>query len=352
MTFGDRYGKSFRGYRDIKAVFYDLESNRRYLDLLDRTDELYRQQPRRSGCKLCGAAFGRLLFRRAGIDHYLCEACGHFNGSQQDTAEFNAALYADDSQEVGTENVYNDATREAYANRVAMIYRPKIDYLTEVLTALGEAPETLRYADFGSGGGHLVAAMRDAGLDRSIGHEVSESEVAYANAMGGGELLRWHPLEAGTELAASIEADVVTSVFQLEHVQDPVELCQAWARNPTARYLLLAVPVFSVASILQVAFPEAMPRVLGLGHTHLFTQSSLDWLCRTCGFEVLSRWWFGSDAFDLHRSVAVKLLQNPDTAPLVETWDDMILPALDKLQLALDEQKGASEVHMIVRLPR
>ena len=53
---------------------------------------------------------------------------------------------------------------------------------------------------------------------------------------------------------------------------------------------------------------------MGQGHTHMFSEKSLAWLYDKFDFEVLTHWWFGSDAFDLHRSIDVHLRLDPKTA--------------------------------------
>jgi hypothetical protein len=68
--------------------------------------------------------------------------------------------------------------------------------------------------------------------------------------------------------------------------------------------------------------------------------------------EKLAEWWFGADMVDLHRSVAVHLARSPDLAPAAELWHEMILSALDALQLGIDRAKLSSEVHLVLRFAR
>ncbi|MEJ7825442.1 MAG: class I SAM-dependent methyltransferase [Solirubrobacteraceae bacterium] len=69
--------------------------------------------------------------------------------------------------------------------------------------------------DFGAGEGHLVRALRDAGIDA---HGVEPSPAARANAAR----------EQGVELVASVgdlatrQFDAVTMLHSLEHVEDPL----------------------------------------------------------------------------------------------------------------------------------
>lgn len=347
----DRFGKEFEGYRQVKSFFYDLECNEYYLEQQRRTDALYMQQPRRTHCKICRTQLGEVLFTLGEIDFHLCPNCEHLNGAYQDTAEFCEIIYGDsDKLDVGPKNHYEDADKAAYRDRANKIYKPKADYLIEILTEVGEDPWSLSYADLGAGCGHLIYALLEKGITRVRGYDVSPLQVAQGNSMNGREVLELHRVADTATVAESLDVDVVTSIFQLEHVEDPTGLCRALAKNPNIRYMLLAVPVFSVGSIVQATFPNVMPRILGLGHTHLFSEKSLQWLLDQNGFHVLSRWWFGSDAFDLHRSISIHLQQEPKLAKLAEVWDKMLLPAIDQLQLALDERRSCSEVHLVVRV--
>jgi len=138
----------------------------------------------------------------------------------------------------------------------------------------------------------------------------------------------------------------------LEHVEDPYGLSEAFASNASARYLFLAVPLFSPSVIMEGVFPGVMPRVLGLGHTHLFTEQSYQWLTKKHGFESIGNWWFGSDAFDMHRYIDTTLRMSSDSSHLSPEWDRMILPILDELQLTMDRHKSTSEVHSVFRLTK
>jgi len=347
----ERFGKPVAEYLRLQQAFYDLAENDKLVAALAASDRLYRGGPARAQCKLCAAALAGRLFRRAGIDYSLCPSCGHLNGHYQDTEAYNLANY-DDHGTGHYASIYQDQAREAYDRRRQDIYEPKVAFLIDALRAAGEQPEQLAYADFGAGTGHLVAAMLAKGLTRVAGYEVSQAQVDLGNRMIGRELMAGHGLAETLVLAANVQADVVSSVFHLEHVADPLGLMLALRGNARVRYLLLAVPLFSPATLLQLVFPEVMPRVLGLGHTHLFTPSSLRWLFARAGVETLAEWWFGGDMVDLHRSVGVHLAQKPELAPAAPAWHAMILSALDELQLAIDRAKLSSEVHLVLRFGR
>jgi len=347
----DRFGKEFEGYRQVKAFFYDIETNKNYLQQQKRTDELYIAQPRRTHCKICSTKLGDVLFTLGKIDFYLCPKCEHLNGGHLDTREFCDTLYSNAEElGVGPKSQYSDDNLTEYFERSRKIYMPKAEYLMDILRQQGEDPLKLRYADLGAGCGHFVAAMLKLGVKNIKGYEISADQVAEGNAKNGSEIMELHGIDDTLRIPATVEADVITSIFQLEHVEDPLGLLEAVARNKNVRYMLLAVPVFSIGLILQACFQNVMPRIIGMGHTHLFSERSIHWMIERFGFKVLSRWWFGSDAFDIHRSINVHLQQDPKLAKLAPVWDRMFLPGIDGMQLLLDELHGSSEIHMVIKV--
>ena len=84
----------------------------------------------------------------------------------------------------------------------------------------------------------------------------------------------------------------------LEHLQEPREVLHAICSNPTIRYIYISVPMFSLSVYLKAVSPEVFHRQLGAGHTHLYTDSSLDWMCKEFGLERVGGWWFGTDIVD------------------------------------------------------
>lgn len=342
-----RFGKSAGPLLAHKTGFFS--SNDELLAEGNRIGAIYTRQPRRAACKVCAGPLDGARFTKQDIEYVLCARCGHLNGAHEDTAAFCDAVYTGDDGASYAKN-YSAADTEAYRARVRDIYSPKVAFLREALAEQGETPENLTYADFGAGSGYMVAAMRQAGCHETTGYEVSRTQVALAEAMiAPGAVVR-HALDEATGLAERSAADVVTMIGVLEHLQKPREMLAAVAANPKTRYLFISVPLFSPCVMLEAVFPNVMQRQLSAGHTHLFTESSLDWLCKEFGMTRAAEWWFGTDIVDLFRSVAVELERNAGSRALVPVWRDMIAPAIDDMQGALDTRKLASEVHMLFKL--
>ena len=100
----------------------------------------------------------------------------------------------------------------------------------------------------------------------------------------------------------------------------------------------------------EMVFPTVFNRQLSGGHTHLYTESSLNWLCQHFGLRRDAEWWFGTDMVDLYRSVLTRLTQEPNTSALAETWTVAFGDVIDELQLVLDRRRLSSEVHLLLRI--
>ncbi len=341
-----RFGKSSGALIAHKQDFFD--ANDALLAEGARIGTIYRAQSRRDVCKCCAGTLGAPIFSKQSIDYSLCDRCGHLNGGHDDSKAFAAAVYTEDGG-ANYARTYTADDKEAYHARVTDIYVPKAAFLDEALMGEGTAPEALSYADFGAGSGHFVAAMRARGWTESRGFEVSDVQAALGNSMIEANAILTHTLDQTAPLARSVDADVVSMVGVLEHLQAPRAMLTALRENPRVRYLFISVPLFSPCVFFEMVFPQVFQRQLSAGHTHLYTEASLDWTCREFGMERCAEWWFGTDIVDLFRSVSVELKRHDALRGVSDKWGALFAPAIDEMQLALDRRKLASEVHMLLR---
>jgi hypothetical protein len=342
-----RYGKSAEGILGVRQNFFD--ENDQSLALAASQAKIYIAQPPRTRCKLCDAQLPRQPdFVKLSIPYVSCPRCTQLNGMHQDTDAFCSAVYLDDSYAV----YYGSADRERYDYRTDAIYRPKVDFLKEVLAADGVAADQLSYADFGAGSGYLVAALLGAGLDRCMGLEVSPAQTEFANRMVPGNRCRLIALDDTLAEVRKLDADVISMIGVLEHLQNPREVLRAVKDNPRARYLFLCVPLYGLCVFLEMVFPRVHPRHLIADHTHLFTRTSLEWMETAYGLRRCGEWWFGSDMLDLYRAILVSLAEQDGTRGMTEQWTQRMRPLIDPMQLAIDRQHLASEVHVVFRIER
>ncbi len=341
-----RYGKPSGPLLSLKSNFFS--DNDKLLDEQRQLAALYARQPRRTRCKTCDGTIDKVAFSKLGIEYMICPRCGHLNGAHEDSDAFCSAVYTD-AAGAAYARAYGAADREAYRIRTRDIYVPKARFLVESLAALGKDPAELSYADLGAGSGYFVAALRSTGLAQVRGHEVSATQVALANEMVGEELVETHALDETVALAGRIQANVVSLIGVLEHLQQPRQLLAALKSNPSVSYIYISVPLFSPSVFFEIAFPDVMQRHLSGAHTHLYTESSLNWTCHEFGLRRLAEWWFGSDIVDLYRSVLTHLAQTDATAGAATVWQDMLKPVIDGMQESLDNKHLSSEVHMLLQ---
>jgi hypothetical protein len=339
-----RYGKPSGPLLALKQKFID--DNELLLEREREVNRVYAQQPARTCCKNCDHPLEEQVFVKQCVAYTICVRCGHLNGLHQDTEAFCASVYTDDSGKNYAKN-YGAENKFAYLKRVDDIYVPKAEFLLSSLGQLKEEVATLRYADFGAGSGYFVCALVKQGIANVLGFEVSKTQVELGNAMLEEKLLKTHSLDKAVDLAESVDADVVSMIGVLEHLQQPRKFLEALRDNPNVRFLYLSVPTFSLTVYFEMVFPKVMQRQLTQGHTHLYTSQSLDWLANEFNMQQIAAWWFGTDMVDLFRNVAVKLGNKAETINMVEPWAKVFTPLIDDLQLEIDKKHLASEVHML-----
>jgi len=213
-----------------------------------------------------------------------------------------------------------------------------------------EGEQQTQLVDFGAGAGYFLSAAIQCGFHECRGYEPSATLARWGNAMLGEDLLIQHDLDDIITLIEKAEGNVASFIGVLEHLRHPREALKALGENKTIEYVFFSVPLFSPSVVLEMVFPEIMPRHLAAGHTHLYTENSIQHFCDEFGFERRSEWWFGLDMTDLSRSVLVSLQkQTSATSSLQRYWTKRITPLVDNLQTVLDEARQCSEVHMLIR---
>jgi hypothetical protein len=343
------YGKASGPLLSIKQDFFT--KNDEMLAEQLRLGQVYTAQDFRTDCKCCGQPIEGVDFVKQGIGYILCPTCSHLNGAHDDSAAFCAAVYTDDSGKQYATH-YEASDKVAYDDRVRDIYVPKAEFLLGALEKDGQNPLELAYADFGAGSGYFISALMNQGAKHAAGFEVSQAQVDLARAVNSNVEMTRHDLDETAPLASSTRADVVSLIGVLEHLQRPREFLQAVSQNTAVTYLFLSVPLFSPCVFLEMVFPKIMQRQLTGGHTHLFTEASLDWMRDEFGFEKTAEWWFGTDMVDLFRMVQVSMEKSTDTKGMTENWVGAFGPVIDALQLELDKRHLSSEVHQLWRIRR
>jgi len=340
-----RFGKSSSALLNQKTSFF--EENPVHLKKQRDIAALYVAQPKRESCMNCMHQLNdKADFVKDEIGYVLCDSCGHLNGMHQDTTAFCEALYTQDDGKAYAQN-YNSADVDSYNYRTTSIYLPKAEFLQTSLIANNINPNELNYLDFGTGTGYFVAAMKKMGLRNVAGTEVSKTQVDLGNAMIGEDVLRIHKMEDTEQMLATTDANVISMIGVLEHVQQPHTMLNAIKNNPNIQFLYISVPTFSLSSYLEMLSPDVFNRQLSCAHTHLYTEDSLKHLADEFNFNIIGEWWFGTDMVDVFRHLLVNLNHQNASEKLVNKWKKDFIPLIDSMQLEIDKQKYASEVHML-----
>jgi len=334
-----KYSKSSAFYLGTKKSFFS--DNDALLERAARQSKLYASQPARTHCKLCNSPLPPATdFTSHGVGYSFCADCSHLNGAFEDTKAFIEQLYVADA---GSEYSSNYIDKD-FVRRTRDIYVPKIDFLLENL-----APGEHRLLDVGCGSGYLVyaALLRDLparGIDvGSLMVDFGNRQIShFANAAP----LTHVAEKAFYESIMTSEADIVAAIGVIEHLREPHEFFKAFA-NSGASYLYYSVPMFSFSVILENIFTDIFPRQLSGGHTHLFTEESLQRMNSLIGVRPVAEWRFGTDVTDLYRSVLTSLRKNRVSQQLIERLDKGLATSIDDIQAVFDRSHFCSEIHCV-----
>lgn len=339
-----KYGKS---NNDIKAFKTDFTTqNDKLVSDIDRIAKIYSEQPIRKFCKICKSPIdvtGNSSFCSHGIKYIRCAHCGHINGEFEETFDFTTRMY--ENAEYGM--AYKSDGQEIYNKRLASIYTPKVEFLTEALANYDVDISNLSVLDVGAGSGYFVGALIKKNIDAS-GIEVSKSQVDYGNKMLEGSHLTCQSERDVPNVIRNAKADVISFIGVLEHVINFSDVIDAINNNDNIKYIYFSVPMFSYAIFLEALNPNVFNRNLGGAHTHIFTEESLEYLYRENKWDVLGEWRFGTDSADIMRTIVVNL-EKDDNMFLAEIFRTKYESILDDIQLIFDLNKFCSEIHVLVK---
>lgn len=340
-----KYSKASKDIWEINETF--IKQNDDLVKENYRLSKIYQNGPRRHKCKNCSNTLEKPLFNKQNIDYYLCSNCGHLNGGHDENFEFIETVYLD--EETGYDDYYR-VSRQQYLDRVKKIYKPKADFLVDCLRELGIDYENLRYCDFGAGSGYFVYTLvHDFGLNNVVGYEASDKQVDFANEMLGSEIIKCNEMEEMGDILKNSDADIISMIGVLEHLQNPNSALQEIADNPNIQYVYLLVPLFSFAVFVEYFNQNHYNRHLSGGHTHLYTPESISYFCNKYGFETAGEWYFGSELLDLYRSIYLKMEDMDTSDQFRKILLDKFLSIMDDLQSVLDCSEFCSDLHILLR---
>lgn len=336
-----KYSKSSGFYATVKGNFFS--DNDQQLESALKKNKAYIAQPIRFNCKLCGQELSSQHdFSKHGVQYVFCRACDHLNGLYEDTIEFAKSIYTDD----GGANYSKFYLDDKYKDRLKNIYVPKAEFLIE---HLGDKISTVY--DFGCGLGHLVNAFISMGID-ARGGDVSASLVDHGNEAiendHGVRPLDSLAIESFGEHISEIKVDVLSAMAVIEHISNLDEFIEA-VKNCSFEYFYYSVPTYGLSVSIEAVFDNVFPRHLSGGHTHLFTEKSLETLHERLGVTPIAEWRFGTDVQDIKRSIEVSLRQSNASDYFVNRFQNEFSVYSDKVQAIIDKSHNCSQIHVICK---
>ena len=335
-----KYSKSSAFYLNTKKDFFT--ENNKLLEKSLKQNQLYTAQPKRNLCKLCSSELPNAIdFHSHGVDYVFCATCSHLNGKFEDTKSFIEKLYiSDDGSDYSTNYIDKDFVR-----RTTDIYIPKVDFLVSSIH-----PKQYQILDVGCGSGYFVYAallrnLRATGLDvsksmvdlgnRQISHHTQTSPLKFVNE------------EGFYDGIIKSNVNIISAIGVIEHLREPGKFFDAFKKSE-AQYLYYSVPMFSFSVVLENIFKEVFPRQLSGGHTHLFTEQSIQKMNKIIGVQSVAEWRFGTDMMDLYRSTITNLQKNKSSQKLIDCLHSGFGEKIDEIQSILDKNHFCSEIHCVV----
>ena len=256
-----KYGKKCGDISKIKDTFF--AENERLLQERNYIADVYRKQPMRKNCKLCGNSLNigdELQFISHKIVYKICSFCHHVNGIYDDTSQFSEVVYR--GQDYG--QTYSEKSSIDYLRRKELIYLPKVQFMEEVLE------EKSRILEIGAGSGYFSDAANDEGYD-ILGIEISERQVEFANNMTGKSLCQCVAVDKIADVIRQTDREAIVAIGVLEHIFNMQEILRAICGNINIKYFYFSVPLFSFSVFLEMVFQGGFNRQLGGGaHTSFY----------------------------------------------------------------------------------
>lgn len=323
-----QYSKKYDIF-DIKSSFFN--ENKINLNKSIKVNKIYSNQQQRTKCKNCKRKLLGVSFKTFKIKYILCKNCNHLNGMYEDTENFVNYLYAEKKGLNYYKNYFND-----FEKRIKKIYNPKIVFLKKIIKN-----KNLNILDIGSGAGHFLKSCEINNV-KALGYEPNTILCELAQKKLKKNKIHNINLDQIYPIVENSKANCLSLIGVLEHLQYPHKLLNSF-RKSKIKYLYLSLPLFSLSVMLEIINQSVFPRQLSAAHTHLYTEESINYLCKMYDLKIIGDWWFGADIPDLYRHFLIKSnLTN-------QTFDKYLKNIINELQHILDKNKVCSEVHLVLK---
>lgn len=333
---------------DISKEFDRLiDQDRRMLNGAAPIKQMMREQDlKRVTCTVCETSLdGADGFDHQKVPFVVCPKCSHVQSRILLGQAGEQAL----DQHLSYSQIYPTLEAEAYFSRRDAVYKPKLDFLFEVLDQIG-GYENLRRAgrwlEIGSGAGYLLSALEESGCQHVKGLDRDAKLLASNKHMLSRAQLE-HSLADFYETVSVEDYDVLIAIFVLEHIEKLADVARSLKAKPKGSVFYFSVPHFGFATAFETTEPDHAGRNMdGLVHQQIFTEQSLTYFLNQAGYEKVGEWVFGQDMMDLVRFLTVRLKgQYPDV--LLNNLMSGLNQILDPVQEQIDRACLADARHVV-----
>ena len=320
-----KYSKSYGPLLKIKSDFYT--NNKLYINNSIKVNKFYSKQKKRKRCINCNAKIDKNYIKNFYVSYSICKKCNHLNGEFEVTKKFTKWLYEKDGK--FSQNYAINYLKD-YNTRVKNIYLPKVDFLKKVVK------KKISLLDMGAGGGHMLRALELLKIN-AIGIESNATLTNLGKRkLKKNKLIKLELDKSNSFMINNKNFNVVSLIGVLEHLENPSEFFLAFNKS-NAEYLYITVPLYSLSTFLENSFKHVYPRHLSDGHTHLYTENSLNYLAKKFDLDIIGEWWFGTDIADLYRSLSLSKSVLDNNIYQIQL-KKQLFTHLDALQAVLDKR--------------
>jgi 2-polyprenyl-3-methyl-5-hydroxy-6-metoxy-1,4-benzoquinol methylase len=297
-------------------------------------------------CVLCEQDLKRPeIFTHRDVQYAICGNCGHIQTRNHPPEGYPHHF----EQALRFKTIYTPASESEYQSRALRIYRPKLDWLLDTANQCGYSVSDLKqskWVDLGCGAGHFLWTLKQANIHQIQGFEKDPHLRSTANQLLCENIVQAVPEQLHATISET-DANVWTAFFMLEHLEQPARLFEALSKKASGTLFCFAIPVFGFATLLESAVDSFFARQLdSVLHTQLYTDSSIQFVLASYGYEPLGQWIFGQDGCDLARMLSVAL-QGKYPATLLNDVNKRLFDMADGWQHVIDTAGFAETRHVL-----
>jgi 2-polyprenyl-3-methyl-5-hydroxy-6-metoxy-1,4-benzoquinol methylase len=294
----------------------------------------------RKKCVLCAnVPLTGEKFVHRGIPYMICQRCGHVQ----------TQALPDNKISLDFSVVYPNLNSKEYQDRRDRIYKPKLEWVLNVLQDnefSSNSLKEMKWVEIGTGAGYFLSALQEEGFNNIVGFDADSVLVETANSIIPGNIVH-HFKGDLSDFSAQFSADIYVAFFVLEHSDDINRFLLKLNNLPSGTVFIFSVPIFGFSCLLENIFDQNYARNLdNVIHTQLYTDDSIKFLMDEANFKIVAQWVFGQDASDFARFILSQLADKYSEKILSKIVLDLT-QMQDPMQECLDRLMLSDQRHII-----